>query len=139
MARPDRAASSGVSASAARSAAPSASFFDFAAKASARAPSDAADGDAERRQTLIGIVGAERQPVFGAAREHAVGLGDAAGHEIVDHHAEIAVGAADMKRASPPPATSAAFTPATSPCARGFLVAGRAVDLAGEEETRDAP
>ena len=29
---------------------------------------DAADVDAERRQALVGIVGTERQPVFGAAR-----------------------------------------------------------------------
>ena len=61
-----------------------------------RAParrSDAADVDAERRQPLVGIVGAKRKAVLGAAGEHAIGLGHAAGDEVVDHHAEIAVGA----------------------------------------------
>ena len=78
---------------------------DFAAKAALRSRADAADVEAERRQALVGIVGAKRQPVLGARGEHAVGLGDAARDQVVDHHAEIAVGAGDDEaaRARPPP------------------------------------
>ena len=57
----------------------------------------AAECDPERREPLIRVVGAQPQPVLRAGREHAVGLGDALRHEIIDHHAEIAVGAAELK------------------------------------------
>ena len=68
---------------------------------------DAADRDALSGQPLIGIVGAQRQPIFGARGEHAVRLGDAARDQIVDHHAEIAFGAieddfARRRRPAPP-------------------------------------
>ena len=59
---------------------------------------DAAERNTPVRQALIGIVGAQRQPIFGARGEHAIGLGDAAGDEIVDHHAEIAFGAVEHDR-----------------------------------------
>ena len=49
--------------------------------------------DAERRQPLVGVVAAQMQPELGARGEHAVGLGDAPRHQIVNHHAEIALGA----------------------------------------------
>ena len=55
---------------------------------------DAADFRPSRRQALVGVVGAQAQPVLGARGEHAVGLGDAARHQVVDHHADIGVGAA---------------------------------------------
>ena len=67
--------------------------------AGARRP-DAADRDALVGQPLIGVVGAQGQPIFGARGEHAIGLGDAARHEIVDHHAEIAFGAVEHDRRS---------------------------------------
>ena len=63
----------------------------------ARLP-DAAQRNALIGQALIGIVGAQRQTILGARGEHAIGLGDAAGHEVVDHHAEIAVGAVEHDR-----------------------------------------
>ena len=55
-------------------------------------------------QPLVGVVGAQRQPVFGARGEHPVRLGDAARDQIVDHHAEIAFGAVedDRRRRRPP-------------------------------------
>ena len=56
---------------------------------------DTTQGDAERGQPLVGVVGAQAQAVLGARGEHAVGLGDPAGDEVVDHDAEIAVGARD--------------------------------------------
>ena len=39
---------------------------------------DQAGRDADRRQPLVGIVGAQQQPVLGARREHPIGLGDPA-------------------------------------------------------------
>ena len=56
---------------------------------------DAADGDALAGQPLIGVIGPQRQPVFGPRGEHAVRLGDAARDQVVDHHAEIALGAVE--------------------------------------------
>ena len=89
------------------SAAPSSSAADLRGEGRCAVRSDAAEVDAERRQALVGIVGAQAQPVFGARGEHAVGLGDAARHQVVDHHAEIAVGAARRRnRAAPPPASA---------------------------------
>ena len=55
---------------------------------------DAAELQPRRRQALVGVVGAQAQPVLGARGEHAVGLGDAARHQVVDHHADVALGAA---------------------------------------------
>ncbi len=94
---------------------------------------DAADRDALRGQPLIGIVGAQGQPVLGARREHAVRLGDAARHQIVDHHAEIALGAIEHDLARRPRPRGGVETRHKS--LRGSLfVAGRAVDLAGQEQ-----
>ena len=51
---------------------------------------DTAERNAAVGQPLVGVVGAQRQPVLRPRGEHPVGLGDAAGHQIVDHHAEVA-------------------------------------------------
>ena len=77
---------------------------------------DAAGGDRLGRQPRRGIVGAQPQPIFGAGGEHPIGLGDALQDEIVDHHADIGIGAVeqDRRRAR---AQAAALRPATSPCA----------------------
>ena len=50
---------------------------------------DAAERDALVGEPLIGVVGPQRQPILGARGEHAIGFGDAARHQIVDHDAEI--------------------------------------------------
>ena len=102
-----------------------------------RARADAAERLAERRQPLIGVVGPEPQAELGARREHAVGLADAPRHQIVDHHADIAVGARQTMTGSPPPAASAALSRRASP-GRRLLVAGGAVDLAGQEQPGSA-
>ena len=60
--------------------------------------SDAAKRDPPIGQPLIGIIRPQRQPVLGARGEHAIGLGDAARHQIVDHDAEIAFGAVEHDR-----------------------------------------
>src|SRR3546814_17290133 len=51
--------------------------------------------DSASRQPLVCIIGTQAQPIFGAAGEHAIGLGDPAGHEIVDQHADVGLGAVD--------------------------------------------
>ena len=56
---------------------------------------DQPQGQSGWRQALVGVVGAQAQAVFGARGEHAIGLGDAARHQVVDHHAHVAVGARD--------------------------------------------
>ena len=83
----------------------------------ARSPPTAPIADPDRGQALVGVVGAQGQPVFGARGEHAVGLAGAAGHEVVDQHADIGVGPVEHERRPPPDADSAALSPAISPCA----------------------
>src|SRR5881394_304630 len=43
------------------------------------------------REAQIRVVLAELKPVFSPAGEHAVGLGNATGYEIVDQHAEVSL------------------------------------------------
>ena len=79
---------------------------------------DRADPEPQRGQPLVGIVGAQGQPVLGARGEHAVGLGGPAGHQIVDEDADIGVGPVEHERPrTAPDAASPALSPATSPCA----------------------
>ena len=134
--RPRLTASSGVSVSLFSSASPSASAFDFAAKDAALFAADAACGDTERREALVGVVGAKREAVLGAAGEHAIGLGDAARDEIVDHHAEIAVGARDDERIACARRRARGIDAGKHPLPRCFLIAGGAVDLPGEKQPR---
>ena len=67
----------------------------FHVKHLGRAPAPTQPGLARGRQPLVGIVGPQPQPVFGPRGEHAVGLGDARGHQIVNQNAEIAIGTID--------------------------------------------
>ena len=88
------------------------------------------------REAQIRVVLAQLQPVLGARGEHPVRLGDAARDEIVDQHAEVGLVAARA------PAVLAAdeasgVDAGEDPLRRGLLVAGRAIDLAGEEEAAD--
>ena len=94
---------------------------------------DAARVDPDRRQPLIGIVGAERKPVLGARGEHAIGLADTARDEVVDHDAHIAVGAPDDERLGAARGARR-IQPGEQPLRRRFLIARRAVDLAGKIE-----
>ena len=98
---------------------------------------DAAERDPPARQPLIGIVGAQRQPIFGARREHAIRLADAAGHQIVDHDAEIAFGAIEDDRRAPPRSRRGIET-GDQALRRSLLIAGGAVDLARQEQPRQA-
>ena len=53
---------------------------------------------ADRRQPLIGIVGAQRQAVFGPRGEHPIGLADPAASQIVDHDPDIGLRPVDDQR-----------------------------------------
>ncbi len=103
---------------------------------------DTADRDATIREPLVRIVRAQRQTILGARCEHAIGLGDAAGDKIVDHHGEIAFGAIedDLATGAPSPAHARrGIEPGDQALPRRFLIAGGAVDLAGEKETWHPP
>ena len=96
---------------------------------------DAAQGAADFRQAHVGIVFAQAQAVLGATGEHAVRFLHALGDQIVDQHAQIRLGAARypgflvLRQQGRIQARQHAL--------RGrFLVAGGAVDLAGEEQAR---
>ena len=97
-ARPCFAASVGVSDSEFASALAASSAAIFGVELPLPRRADAADRDALAGQPLIGVVGPQRQPIFGPRGEHPIRLGDAAGHQIVDHHAEIAFGAVEHDR-----------------------------------------
>ncbi len=89
-------------------------------------------------QPLVGIIGAQRQPILRARGEHPIGLGDSARHQVVDHHRQIAFGAVESD--GPSPAGSRRRVQACHQALRRrFLVAGGAVDLPGEEQPRQAP
>ena len=83
----------------------------------------------------VGVVAAERETVLGPTGEHAVGLVDTAGHEVVDHHAQIGFFAAEHEwflalQAEHRVRAGEQALPA------GLFVAGGAVDLPGEVEPR---
>ena len=58
----------------------------------------AAERDSLRRQPLVGVVGAQRQPELRSRREHAIGLTDPVSCEVVDHHPEIGFGAVEGRQ-----------------------------------------
>ena len=94
---------------------------------------DAAELDRARRQALIGVVDAQAQAEFGARGEHPIRLGNAASDEVVDHHAEIGVGAGDGDAVTAAGRQSR-IDPGQQALGGGFLVTRGAVDLAGEIE-----
>ncbi len=94
---------------------------------------DAADGQAERRQPLVGIVGPEGQPELGAGREHAVRFGYAPAGQVVHHDADIALVPADRDGIAAA-RRSCRIQPCHDPLPGRLLVAGGAVDLAGKEQ-----
>ena len=59
---------------------------------------DQAQALAQGRQPAIGVVVPQQQAVLGPAGEHAVRLVDAAGHQVVDHHADVGLVAAEHQR-----------------------------------------
>ena len=103
-------------------------------------PSDrtnAADRDALVGQPLIRVVGPQGQAIFRPRCEHAIGFGHPAGHEIVDHDAEIAFG--PIEDDGPASARhGSGIEPGHQTLCGGLFVAGGAVDLPGQEQTIEA-
>ena len=98
---------------------------------------DAAERQPLRRQPLVGVVDPQAEPVLGARGEHPIGLADAARDEVVDEHADVGFGAVEGDAVGPG-GEARRIEPGDKPLRRRFLVAGRAVDLAGQEEARKA-
>ena len=94
---------------------------------------DAAETDAPRGQPLIGVVGAQRQAIFGARGEHAVGLAHPLHHQIVDHHADIGVRAAQDDGVLGAGAQRG-IEPRDKALRGRLLVARGPIDLPGEEK-----
>ena len=87
-------------------------------------------------QAQVGVVLPEQQAVLGTAGEHPVGLGDPAGHEVIDQHAEVALAAGRYPGGLLPHLAGGVETGDQTLGAR-LLVPGRAVDLASEIEAAD--
>ena len=88
-----------------------------------------------RREAQVGIVLAQQQPIFRAAREHPIRLARAARDEIVDEHADVGLVAPRPPRRALLHAQRGVDA-GEDALRRRFLVTGRAVDLAGEEQAR---
>jgi hypothetical protein len=54
------------------------------------------------------------------------------GRQIVDHHAQIRLGAPE-RRQRPPTGLARRVDACSDPLCAGFFIAGRAVDLSGQE------
>ena len=86
-------------------------------------------------QALVGVIGPQGQAVLRPRGEHPVRFGDSAGYEIVDHHAEIAVGAVENDRLSVARG-QCCIQACNNSLRRRLFIAGGAVDLASQEKPR---
>src|SRR5690606_10293352 len=87
-------------------------------------------------ESQVGVVLTQAQAIFGAAGEHPVGLAHPASEQVVDQDAEVgfvAPGAPTLLAAHLPAGIDAGEKTLRS----RFLVAGGAVDLAGEKKAPD--
>src|SRR5882724_953956 len=75
----------------------------------------------------------KQQPVLRAAGEHPIGLVGPLRHEVVDQDADVTLVTLDHQ-GSGPPHTIYGIYAGNQPLSSRFLVAGRAVDLAGEKK-----
>src|SRR3546814_4552878 len=82
-------------------------------------------------------VDAQAEPVFRARGQHTVRLGNALKHEIVDHHADIRIGAIEREGGEIARRRRGVDT-GNKPLRCRLLIAGGAVDLAGAEQARSA-
>src|SRR5262249_51159032 len=95
-----------------------------------------AQGKPDRRQALVGGVRAPPPAILGPRGKNTVGLAPPAPKEVVDHHAHVAVGTRDDEFLAPPRSPERRVDPRRKAQGAGFLVAGGAVDLTGQEEPR---
>src|SRR5712692_2332369 len=84
-------------------------------------------------QAQIGVVLAQLEAIFRAAREHAIGLRHPARDQIIDEHTEVRLVAAWPPCRLALRAQSCVHA-SEQALGGGFFIAGRAVDLAGEVE-----
>src|SRR3984893_246443 len=103
------------------------------ARARERAAADATEIGAPPGQPLIGVVGAQRQAIFGARREHAVGLAHPLHRQIVDHDADIGVRAAENEGVLGAGARRG-IEPRDKALRGRLLVARGAIDLPGDKK-----
>ena len=89
----------------------------------------------ERRQAAVGVVGPQQQAILRPAGEHPVRLVGAAGDQIVDHHADVGLIAAQHQRLFVSD-RQRRVRPGDESLGGGLFVAGGAVDLAGAKKAR---
>ena len=91
---------------------------------------------AHRGQSIVRVVFAQQQAVFGAARKHAIRLTDATSNQVVDQHAEVGFVTLRIP-ARQFPRLSRGIDAGQQALRRGFFIAGGAVDLPREEQPGD--
>jgi len=84
------------------------------------------------REPEVGVAAAKQHPVLGARGEHPVRLVHALRDQIVREHAEIGLVPAEGQRLLPS-GRQRGVGAGQKPLGRGLLIAGGAVELAGEE------
>ena len=89
---------------------------------------------ADGRQTLIGVVLPVKQPVFAAGGHNAVRFLGALGHQIVHQCSDIAVGTFE-NHGVPAQKLQGGIDTGHKALDGGFLIAGRAVELASTVQT----
>ena len=94
-------------------------------------------GDGVGAEPEIGGVLSQKQPILRPAGEHAVGFRRAAGHEIINQHADIGFIAREDEVAFSSEAAGGIDSRHES-LGGGLFVARSAIDLSGEVEARDA-
>ena len=87
-----------------------------------------------RSQSNVGVVCSHAHAVFGSAGKHAIGLTDSLGEQVIDHDSNIAVTAAESKRALALRRQASIDTRDEALTCR-FLVARCSVDLSGQIQT----
>ena len=97
-------------------------------------------GDTVRRQRGLAeprrrIVRAQRQAIFGARGHHAIRLADALQRQVVDHHPDVGAAPVESHLVERQRSRGGIET-GRETLGSGFLVTGRAVDLAGQEQSR---
>ena len=96
--------------------------------------SDQAQFQTQRRQPLISVIGAQPQAEFCPAGEHSVGLCRTTGHQIINHHPDVAFVPPDPKAFRSTPRLQRGVGTRHKALRRRFFVARGAVDLPGEEQ-----
>ncbi len=98
---------------------------------------DEPETEADLGEPLVGVVGAQQQPMLRGGGEHAVGLAVLPRDEVVHQHADVGLVAPQHQRL-PSQQLLRGIDTGDQTLRRGLLVTRRAADLAGEEEPRHA-